>query len=218
MNHKIALITSALLIAFASQASAAIVATYWAADGINSNPLQPHDYDDNVTASAASGHGSVSLDPRFSSYGYSTTLDERNYVGFTIKPDAGYEITLSSLDFKTFGSPSPISNEIAATSYHWAYRINDGAGFGSWISGKTYTSADPDFNNNFAQKNWDFADFTTTGTVEFGLFAAGTAGDITIVNATYDKLNVNGTVQQIPEASAVLLGAVGSLALLRRRR
>lgn len=50
--------------------------------------------------------------------------------------------------------------------------MDQGAGWGPWVYDGTYLPSTPGFSDPFNRKVWDFADFSTTGRVEFGPFAA----------------------------------------------
>ena len=67
-------------------------------------------------------------------------------------------------------------------------------------------------------KVWDIPDFTTTGVVEFGLFAQALNTTSTVIVSQPGPLVLNGTATNVPESSAALLSAAGLLAALRRRR
>lgn len=203
----------------ANQASAIVLATYSQSDSTTAVPLSPHDFEDGVIASKTAAHGTANLDPRFSAYGFSTTLDDASYLGFTVKAEAGSQLTLTSLAFNTYASPNAPFDNMITSAYRWGYRVDSGSGYGAWTFDKTYTEADSNFfHETTTNKNWDFADFSTSGTVEFGLFASTTAGNLANVSATRDRVDVNGSISAVPEPSAILLGALGGLALLRRRR
>ena len=66
------------------------------------------------------------------------------------------------------------------------------------------------------ENTWDFADFTTTGTVEFAFF--GTAPSVN-AQLEHSGVTVNGSVAAVPEpSSSLLIAAAGFLCLARRRR
>lgn len=218
MKNKISFIPLFAALACANPASA-VVATYFRTDSKASVALAPHDFDDGVIASSTAVHGNANFNPSFATYGFSTTLDNANYLGFTVKAEPGSQVTLTDLAFKTYAEPNSPAENVITTAFRWGYRVDSGSGYGAWNFDKTYTPADLDFFvNTPTQKTWDFADFSTTGTVEFGLFASTTAGNISYVYATRDRVDVNGTVGTVPEPSTMLLGTLGVLGLLRRRR
>lgn len=153
--------------------------------------------------------GGVSYD------GWGTTVDINRYVGFKVSVDPGYQLNLTDFAFRS----APISS-MAVTSYVWGMRVDNGSGFGGWLFGKVYTAADSDFALIGFQnvKSWDFQDFSTTGTVEFGLFAAASDADQVMEAFRSNSTMLNGTVTVIPEPSVAVLGLVGSIAFFRRRR
>jgi hypothetical protein len=151
------------------------------------------------------------------SWNLTNTFDEtNNYISFTISPDAGYEITLTSLQFAMNGSNT------APAQGRWGYRIGTGSfnTFDFTLANATPTSL----------TTWDFADFTTSQTVEFRFWAFGTTsisggtsaagGTVRIANITGNDLVLNGSVALIPEPSTYALIGLGLAALvfLRRRK
>jgi hypothetical protein len=139
-----------------------------------------------------------------------------NYIGFTIAPDSGYEITLTSLQFAMNGSNT------APAQGRWGYRIGSGS-FNTFDF--TLASATPT-----SLTTWDFVDFTTSQTVEFRFWAFGTTsinggtsgagGTVRIANIAGNDLVLNGSVALIPEPSTYALIGLGLAALffLRRRK
>ncbi len=216
--------------ALSSTASAEVVATYWSSEQTSPVPLPAHDYLDGVLASNLDGHGTITNKGSVGHFsGWTNSLQDPgypNYVGFTIEAEEGFQMTLTSLEVSTAvvrraGVNDPI------TAYLWGYRVDDGAGYGAWVfNPKTYTPADgTNFWFSGRDKNWDFADFTTTGKVEFGLFgsASGPAinGDPAQIQFSGNPLNVNGSVSAVPEPSTYALIIIAGLAFMvvaRRRR
>jgi MYXO-CTERM domain-containing protein len=213
MKSKSLLLGLTLAAALSSSASAALVVE-WDANNIPNGTTNPTawDQDDHVTASTLDAHGTVHLFGNTAAVytGFSATLDTNNYLGFTIQANPGYELNLTDLAyiFDTRGN--------SGGDHEWGYRIDNGSGYGNWIFASQTTA------NQTALLNWDFPDITTTGKVEFGFFAevSDSSAEITPLAEVpgRDGLQLNGTVTPVPEASATLLGALGALAMLRRRR
>ena len=224
MKFNIPILAATFALSLVHSASAAIVATYWKSEHTTTTPLAAHDYLDGVSASSFDKHGSVTNLSQGYFSGWTTTLDDPgypNYAGFTVEAEDGFQMTLTSLDLSTgvrrigAGAGAVVD---PITSYRWGYRVDNGAGYGDWVfNSKIYTPADGTaFWSTATAKNWDFEDFTTSGKVEFGVFASASAPAQLQFSA--QPMNLNGTVSAVPEPSAALLGALGGLALLRRRR
>lgn len=216
MTPRSAFTLVAAFAVLASAADAAMVARYSSAFVSPGSDIIPAaDFADHVTASDLTPSleeidrigGGTNYD------GWTGSVDINRYVGFRVSADPGYELTLTDFTFRTGATVSP-----PVTSYVWGMRVDNGSGFGAWTFGQTYTNADADFTLVGAGnvKTWDFADFTTTGTVEFGLFA--TASDASYVVEALRTNILNGSVTQVPEPSAAFLGLAGALAFFRRRR
>lgn len=194
-------------------AHAALVVA-WDMDQVPNGQFDPAswDEDDHVTSSVLAAHGTVQKfgNNPGSYWGYSTVIDTNNYLGFTVTPEAGYQLSLTDLVSR------PGSDDGSLGSYQWGYRINTGSGFGAWTLSPV-NSITP------GAKTWNFADFSTTGTVEFGFFANATDPSVVVKAAgpgpTGNELQLNGAVvTAVPEPSAAVLACLGALAAFRRRR
>jgi uncharacterized protein YjiK len=136
--------------------------------------------------------------------GWGTTIDTNKRVSFRVTAKPGYRLNLSELVHFNSGGGRQTAN--ALSSFVWGYRIdenNDGIFEGNWVFGKTYTPANGDvFKESESFKDWDFADFTTRGTVEFAIFATAPtpAGSLLVFG---DKIALNG-------APALPVGALDS--------
>lgn len=214
---------TALLIAGAfscasTSAHADVLVSYWPGE-VSDFIWQPHDYVDEVLASNVQLHGSLTGSPtntRIRNWG--TTMNDTDYVGFTLTAQPGFMLTLTDMTVSTTVSAGTV------TDFRWGYRVNEGSGFGAWTFGATYSVGDAGFAYVGPAENekfWDFADFSTTGTVEFGLFAqAPVAGvDASILISQPANLSVNGSASAVPEPSTYALIAIaGTLALVIARR
>ncbi len=200
--------------ALSSNASADLIAAW----DVQNTPHQfadptppPWDWHDDVTVSDFLMHGSVAVYGGVSPLiydGFSSSISFENYVGFTVTPLAGKQMTLTNLTY--------IQPYQGADFYSWGYRVGDGA----WniFTGQIALTG------SSALKNFVFTQpVVTTEAVEFGFFAA-TASPSTDVYVTIDSSNrndiqLNGTVAAVPEPStyALLLGA-GAVALILARR
>jgi hypothetical protein len=143
----------------------------------------------------------------------SSFIEGDKYVTFSLKPDDGYEMTLTQLDYAIWGSNT------APNTARWGYRI----GTGAFTLQDTWTLV----NSTSATGLWDFADFTTTEAVEFRFWAFG---NVSVTNgvasaggvvrtpgnsalAAGPDLVLSGSVQVVPEPSTYALLALSGLAL-----
>lgn len=227
MKLKFVLLSLALAAASSFSAQAVLIVSYSSVDsGVvsgNIPSIPGHDWHDNLIDppgfKPATGSGvsfiTGSGPTQFNLTGYGSTIDLTKYAGFQISVEPGYQFTLTDFVYNN-ASGDPTG------SFQWGYRIDlnndgdfsDGAAEG-WTLGRLWTSADgADFGPNRLQrpKTWTFAaPIVTTGAIEFGVFGTGTG----IQGAAY---TLNGSIAAVPEPSAAVLGALGCLALLRRRR
>lgn len=182
----------------------------------SSAPVEATDWADHVTPSTYGGHGGVTMEQGYFGFrGWSTTFDETKYAGFTVSAEPGYEMTLTDL------KSSPTVSTGSVTSFKLGYRIDNGSGFGAWTYSQTWSQGDPGFSyvsGAANEKIWDFADITTTGTVEFGLFATSTDTVSHVIATQPRDIFLNGNIVAVPEPSALLLSALACSGLLRRRR
>jgi hypothetical protein len=208
-------IAAAIVTLSGTVSHAATLASYSNLDNPNNNPLQPNNWGDFVekpsVLTGAAGSGITKVDNQYYT-GWSTSIDTSKYVGFTIVPTNGYQITVTDMSFRT--RPADTN---AQTSFVWGYRINEGAGFGQWNFGSIWNNDSANYTSSLA-KTWDIPDFTTTGTVEFGVFA-------TTANASSMEIRtaqVNGTMAPaaaVPEPSTwALLGLSATIAVIGFRR
>ncbi len=122
----------------------------------------------------------------------------------------GYEMTLTSFEF---GCNAIGTGATRLTLGAWGYRVDGG----DWVLNQFSLPSVNTF------QTWTFSETVVVrDIIEFGFFAAGATQPGGIVQATGqrtgDDLIVNGTITAVPEPSSLLLGALASLAFLRRRR
>ncbi len=214
--------------ALSSTASAAVVATYWRSEQPTAGPLPAHDYLDGVSASNLDSHGTVVSIGQGYYRNWTDGVENQsssNYVGFTLEAEEGFQMTLTSIAAYSAvvrRGVGPGSTIDPITAFRWGYRVDDGAGYGDWVfNPKIYTLADGvAFRDGSVDKGWDFADFTTSGKVEFGLFASASASTAQLIFSE-QNLNVNGSVSAVPEPSTYALIIIAGLAVMvvaRRRR
>ncbi len=216
---SLALLFAGALSGAATSARADIVATYWPTSEFTAGAgeLQPHDYLEEVSASSFQAHGSLTVSQsQLRIFGWGTTMSLVDYAGFTVTADPGFQMTLTDFQMSTAVSAGVV------TAFKWGYRVNDGSGFGDWTYDQTYSLGDPGFGYIGVEneKTWDFADFSTTGTVEFGLFASASgAGSAQILVSQPSHMFLNGSVSAVPEPSTYALIAIaGTAALILARR
>lgn len=210
MKSYLPLLFATSLILAANTASAATLAE-WRYDMVvpgSPEPIEAYNYEDGAIVSGFEGQGSASPAGQFRYVGWSTTIDTNNYCGFTVQAEAGKQLTITSLNFSSAVSAGSV------TAFQWGYRIDGGA----WVMGELYELGEEGFGYVGAEhaKVWDIPDFTTSGAVEFGLFAQALNTTSNIIVSQPNALVLNGSV--VPEPSAALLSAAGLLAALRRRR
>ena len=146
-----------------------------------------------------------------------------NYYGFSITVGVNYELTLTTWEFTARSS-------------------NTGPGnFAIRYSGDSYAASLATFSTSGSSYGAVTIDLSSVGTLEAGTYefrvglvnatqsdgvgTVETTGTHRIMNygstsstASSTPINLNGTVEAIPEPTSALLGSLGMIALLRRRR
>jgi hypothetical protein len=133
-------------------------------------------------------------------------LTNNQYIGFTITLGTATTIDLTSFSFAT-----DITSGTAAKNY---WLLAD-------VIGGTFDAADQigsgSFSNNESKVITTFSTSSFSSNTEFRLYfdtGASTASH----GFAIDDITLEATVTPIPEPSAALLGGIGTLLLLRRRR
>lgn len=222
MIQKVNILGLAFLAASSFSANAALaVFNYIDRPSNTALPIPAADWAENMPQpSGGYGVGGVQREASDYAYysGWAAAPDVSRYIGFKFSADAGYQMNLASLVFTTGATSNSFPGE-RITSFEWGFRVdadNDGIYEQGWTMGKTFTAEDPDF-ETVGSKTFDFVDFSTAGTVEFGLFATGEHVSFSWLEGLRG-LTFNGTTSPVPEPSALFLSALGGLVVLRRRR
>lgn len=169
----------------------------------------------NITAgdlTRGSGLSTSTTPNSMNSSGWTTSLfDANDYYQISITVAPGFQMDLASVDFAERRSGTGIRNFQIRSSLD---------SFGAIIGSAVGVPDDTDVRDQSLPLGSAFD--TVTGTVTFRVFgtdAEGAAGTWRLQNnGTTGGLTIQGTVTAIPEPTAALLGGLGMLALLRRRR
>jgi PEP-CTERM motif-containing protein len=149
-----------------------------------------------------------------------TFSQSTNYITFTLQPQSGFQVNLTSLDYAINGSNT------APGMGQWGYSTDGGVTF-TLQSTFALTNPQPS-----ALATWNFTDFSSTSAVEFRFWAFGatsinggtatTSGTVRVANIAGNDLVLNGSVvSAIPEPTTIgliSLGLVGVVAFARRRK
>ncbi len=134
-------------------------------------------------------------------YNLGTALNSSNYASFKVSALPGHKLNLTSFSFSTFLSGYSYN---LATSFVWAYRIDadrDGTFEQDWVYGTQYSEATHGatvFDRDGRFLDWALPGLSTTGIIEFGLFAtAPNANGTVFVFQGPSGLLLNGTVTKL---------------------
>lgn len=139
---------------------------------------------------------------------------------FTVAPVSGGTISLTTLTFDTSYFSSLAGS---VTDAQYVVSVNTGSGFTSLPTLTSTSGLTTTGDTAYESISVDLSGITLGlgQSVSFRLDAQATGannGSITQRRYTYDNITLNGSVNVVPEPSAALLGGLGLLALLRRRR
>lgn len=141
-----------------------------------------------------------------------------NFFSFAATPGSGYELNLTTLTFDsihnntsgTAGTPNgTVTMNFFIRSSVDAYAANVGSVF-SQAYNTTTTGRSVDLTGASFQN--------LSSAVTFRLYVYESTDVSTNQGARWDNVVLNGSVAAVPEPSAALLGGLGGLLLLRRRR
>lgn len=147
------------------------------------------------------GGGTLTDELNLSSFG-TTVIDTSSTLFFTLSADPGFSIDISSIAMSGFrnGGGAPAT---------WQFLVSvDGGGLVTYDATQAAGLTSPNFGTFTFTEAITGAD---TVAIHYAPFGGG--GNIHV-----NDIQVNGAVNVIPEPSAMLLGGLGFLGLLRRRR
>lgn len=216
---RLALLSGVAALAFANVASADPISTFEYSEYRTTNYYAYYQANHTLTSSLTASAGLAMNASSPVATGWSLERNDNLYISFTITPQTGYQITLTDLT----SDPRRTGSTDGPTSFYWGIRINEGSGYGTWTFSDVMT-----FGAAGVFHPWDFADVTTSGTVQLGFFAYGGTNPARQAgpgqetgNYEVPEIAVNGSVSAVPEPSTVALcvaGAVFALVIMRRRR
>ncbi len=155
-------------------------------------------------------------------------LADGNFASVTISstnPGEALDLTSLTLTLGSQTSNSGTINNIPVTNT--IYLVSDVNGFGSVITGTNTTFVNPATLNGRIYAADDSTSFDLSGAAYQGLasvtFQLHFSDDSSLSNNSFNTnrfkdVTINGDVTVVPEPSVALLGAIGLLGLLRRRR
>ncbi|MEM1355328.1 MAG: PEP-CTERM sorting domain-containing protein [Planctomycetota bacterium] len=146
--------------------------------------------------------------PLPSTTGQPAVKDDDVYLSFSFTPDAGQQATVEELSFGVSafgGGPGKIQVE-----------VYDGGVLQEASAVLTVVGNDVPPELAGSLQTFDFADFTTSSTVEFRLFGWEKIGGGNNSGLHIEDWTVTGSV--VPEPSSLALAGLGLLTMIRRRR
>lgn len=147
-----------------------------------------------------------------------------SYIEFTITPDVDYQVSLATISFDYYTqssySTATFDNTFTVRSSLDGFANDIGAGWtmtgtNSGVFGSTGNITLSDFDDIDSAITFRLYAQKTTSNYPGG--AGGTYSNSAEISR-WDNITVEGSVAFIPEPSTSLLGCLGLLALLRRRR
>lgn len=172
--------------------------------GIYNLPYEAVDWSDHVQApSGLRVKGQIKRAsewaPSISNWG--TALSPSDYASFTVSALPGHRLNLTSFSFSTYLGQYSYDK---GTSFVWAYRIDedgDGTFEHGWTYGTQYSEATQGatvYDNKGRILDWALPGLSTTGTIEFALFATAPNANGTVYVFHGDHgLFLNGTVTKL---------------------
>lgn len=149
--------------------------------------------------------------------------NESTWLRFSITPDPSISLNFTGHD-ATVDTYSANSGVGSTTSTDWTlyYSLNGGTSWSSLGTSAGATSTGTPSSSGPVALTWDLdAIGAVTSAVEFiidPVSTGGTNGAASQRRTGMDNLTVNATVTTVPETTIALLGSLGLLGLLRRRR
>ncbi len=232
-RHLLLIVTSTLMTASLSSHAAVVISQFnFTGDSAASSDSEPITSTSNITQGAGIS-GTIFASDRMEVRGNQTTASNSNNTLATQQPPA-----ITANDYVTFTVTVPVGQVMSLTSlnYGWAtqnaYRqsygiYTDKTGFtyanildGLHASGSSGTGGSM---TAFTSRSIDLSgiaslqDLTDT-TVEFRFYITHPQSSSNLRAWAFDDIELSGTVEVIPEPCAALLGGLGMLMLLRRRR
>jgi hypothetical protein len=225
-------VATVMALSVSSQAAVVISQFNFTGNSAASSDTETITETSNITAGAGIS-GSLFANDRLEVRGNETTATNTNntlasqqppaitandYVTFTVTIPAGYTMSLTSLDYawatqNAYRQSYGIYTDITGFTYA---NILDGqhASGSSGTSGSmtAFTSESIDLSGIASLQN------LTDTTVEFRFYITHPQSSSALRAWAFDDIVLTGTVAVIPEPTTALLGGIGMLCLLRRRR
>ena len=206
-----------------ADAAARAVATTSAADLTAGSFSFASAFSDDVTASRAGFSSGGNIFARVTATTASDltgSITANEYVTVTITPDSGFELNLTSVTVD-LGYTNSLAAGVGKSLSTSVFSSVDGFAAANVLGTKTFTAANNGTNYTYENLNIDLtgaAYQNLSGPLEFRIYLYDEANAITDTQPIHriDNFTLNGAV--IPEPSAALLGSLGILVLLRRRR